>query len=132
MTLKQYLSLMGLGTAMCWIAWVFILFNLDPAQAGWFGLSFFYISLFLGIVGIFSVIGFILKNRKTTHEDIVFRQVKRTFKQGILFGVFVIATLLLLQFGLLFWWNAIILALLYILLEGAIISGRKYNNQDYV
>ncbi|EKD43966.1 MAG: hypothetical protein ACD_72C00054G0003 [uncultured bacterium] len=132
MNLKQYLVLMATGTALCWISWAFILFNIDPQQAGFLGLSFFYVSLFLGIVGLFSVVGFILKKQQSGHDDVVFRQVKKTFKQGILFGVFVIVTLLLLQANLLFWWNAIILALIYILLEGAIISGRKFNNRDYV
>ncbi len=132
MTLKQYLLLMAAGTIMCWVAWFFILFNISPEQAGLLGFTFFYISLFLGTVGLFSVTGLVLKKQKSDKDDIIFRQVKRTFKQGILFGSFVILALLLLQFNLLFWWNAILLALLYIVLEGAIVSGRKYNNRDYV
>ncbi|MFA6423931.1 MAG: hypothetical protein WCV83_01295 [Candidatus Magasanikbacteria bacterium] len=132
MTLKQYLLLMATGTIMCWVAWVFILFNVSPEQAGWIGFIFFYTSLFLGTVGTFSVIGLLLKKQKSSTDDIIFRQVKRTFKQGILFGIFIILSLILLQFNLLFWWNAVLLALLYIVLEGAIVSGRKYNNRDYV
>jgi hypothetical protein len=83
-------------------------------------------------VGVFSVVGFMIKKKKINQEEIIFRQVKKTFKQGVLFGIFVILALILLQFNLLFWWNAILLALVYILLEGAIISGRKYSNRDYV
>lgn len=132
MTLKQYLLLMATGTVMCWVAWLFILFNIAPEQAGLLGFTFFYTSLFLGIVGVFSVIGFMIKKKKIDQEEIIFRQVKKTFKQGVLFGVFVVLSLILLQFNLLFWWNAILLALVYILLEGAIISGRKYSNRDYV
>jgi len=132
MTLKQYLFLMSAGTAMCWVAWLFVLFNFAPEQAGLFGFLFFYVSLFLGIVGVFSVVGFMLKKRKIQQEEIIFRQVKKTFKQGILFGIFVITSLVLLQFNLLFWWNAILLALIYVLIEGALITGRKYNNRDYV
>jgi hypothetical protein len=123
---------MATGTIMCWVAWVFILFNVSPEQAGWIGFIFFYTSLFLGTVGTFSVIGLLLKKQKSSTDDIIFRQVKRTFKQGILFGIFIILSLILLQFNLLFWWNAVLLALLYIVLEGAIVSGRKYNNRDYV
>lgn len=123
---------MATGTVMCWIAWLFILFNISPEQAGLLGFTFFYVSLFLGIVGVFSVIGFMIKKKKIDQEEIIFRQVKKTFKQGVLFGIFVVLSLILLQFNLLFWWNAILLALIYILLEGAIISGRKYSNRDYV
>lgn len=124
--------MMATGTIMCWVAWLFILVNVSPEQAGWIGFVFFYSSLFLGTVGFFSVTGLLFKKQKSDKDEIIFRQVKRTFKQGILFGAFVILALLLLQFNLLFWWNAILLALLYIVLEGAMISGRKYNNHDYV
>jgi hypothetical protein len=123
---------MATGTVMCWVAWLFILLNIAPEQAGFLGFTFFYTSLFLGIVGVFSVVGFMIKKKKINQEEIIFRQVKKTFKQGVLFGIFVILALILLQFNLLFWWNAILLALVYILLEGAIISGRKYSNRDYV
>lgn len=132
MTLRQYLVLMTLATSLCWLTWFFAVFNIDPDSAGFIGFAFFYLSLFLGIVGLFSVIGFIWKNKKTEHEDAVFRQVKKTFIQGILFGTFVNTLLILLQFNFLYWWNAALLSLFYLLLEGAIISGRKYHNRDYV
>lgn len=124
--------MMSIGTVMCWVAWLFVIFNISPDQAGLLGFSFFYTTLFLGIVGLFSVIGLMMKKKKQDQEEIIFRQVKRTFKQGILFAIFSTIILLLLQFQMLFWWNGIILITIYILVEGAIISGRKYNNQDYV
>lgn len=132
MTLKQYLHLMAAGTLICWVAWFFILFNTDPKEANFLIFAFLYSSLFLGIVGLFSVIGFLIKSRRTTHDDAVFRQVKKTFTQGILLGGFVISVLILRQFGLLFWWNAIFLVILYVLIEGVILSNRKYHNRDYV
>ncbi len=132
MTLKQYLYLMAAGTLICWIAWFFILFNTDPKDANFLIFTFFYTSLFLGIVGLFSVIGFLIKSRRATQDDAVFRQVKKTFTQGILLGAFTIFVLILRQFNLLFWWNAIFLVILYVLIEGVILSGRKYHNRDYV
>ncbi|MBI5221477.1 MAG: hypothetical protein HY979_01590 [Candidatus Magasanikbacteria bacterium] len=132
MTLKQYLYLMATGTLICWIAWFFLLFNTDPQEASLLIFAFFYISLFLGIVGLFSVIGFLIKSRRMMQDDAVFRQVKKTFTQGILLGAFTIFILILRQFNLLFWWNAIFLVVLYVLIEGVILSGRKYHNRDYV
>lgn len=132
MTLKQYLYLMTIGTLICWIAWFFILFNTDPQDATLLIFGFFYTSLFLGIVGLFSVIGFLIKSKRAHKDDAVFRQVKKTFTQGILLGSFVIFILILRQFHLLFWWNAVFLVILYVLIEGVIISNRKYHNRDYV
>ncbi len=122
---------MAAGTLICWVAWFFVLFNTDPQEANFLVFAFFYTSLFLGIVGLFSVLGFLLKSRRTT-DDAVFRQVKKTFIQGILLGSFVIFVLILRQFNLLFWWNAIFLVILYVLIEGVILSNRKYHNRDYV
>ena len=122
---------MAAGTLICWVAWFFVLFNTDPQEANFLVFAFFYTSLFLGIVGLFSVVGFLLKSRRTT-DDAVFRQVKKTFIQGILLGSFVIFVLILRQFNLLFWWNAIFLVILYVLIEGVILSNRKYHNRDYV
>ena len=132
MTIKQYLYLMAFSTLICWVAFVFVLFNIDPAQAGVLGFGFFYISLFLGIVGLFSIFGFLIKRRRVQQDDAVFRQVKKTFNQGILFGIFTVLALMLRQFGLLYWWNGIFIILLYILVEGVILSNRKYHNRDYV
>lgn len=123
---------MATGTFICWIAWLFILFNTDPQDAGLLIFLFFYSSLFLGIVGLFSVIGFLIKSKRSFQEDAVFRQVKKTFIQGILLGAFVDLILILRQFGLLFWWNAIFLVILYVLIEGVILSNRKYHNSEYV
>ena len=132
MTIKEYLYLMAFSTLICWVAFVFVLFNIDPAQAGVLGFGFFYISLFLGIVGLFSIFGFLIKRRRVQQDDAVFRQVKKTFNQGILFGIFTVLALMLRQFGLLYWWNGIFIILLYILVEGVILSNRKYHNRDYV
>jgi len=123
---------MATGTVICWVAWLFVLFNVSPDQAGLLGFLFFYTSLFLGIVGLFSVVGFLTKKRIAGQNEIIFRQVRRTFKQGILFACFVIIALILRQFSLLYWWNAIFLILLYLIMEGVLLSARKYSNRDYV
>ena len=123
---------MAFSTLICWVAFVFVLFNIDPAQAGVLGFGFFYVSLFLGIVGLFSIFGFLIKSRKVSHDDAVFRQVKKTFIQGILFGSFTVLALILRQFGFLYWWNSIFIIILYILIEGVILSNRKYHNREYV
>jgi len=132
MTLRQYLILMSIGTISCWVAWFFVITSLDPNKAGMIGFLFFYISLFLALVGTFSVIGFMVRRKILKDDELVFRHVKKTFRQGILFASLILIVLFLLQMQILTWWVAILLAVLYAILEGIIFTNRKYNNNDYV
>lgn len=113
---------------MCWLAWFFVLGSVEPEQAGFFGFLFFYASLFLALAGTFSVIGFLIKKIILKDDQIVFHHVKSTFRQGMLVAGIIIASLLLLQFKLLTWWNGILLVLLFALIEGIIFTNRKYSN----
>ena len=117
---------MSLGTIICWIAWVFILFNIDPVQADFLAFTFFYSSLFLALLGTFSVIGFLFRRRVIKEDEIIFRHVKRTFRQGIMLSTWTILFLFLQQIKLLTWWIATILIILFIVIEGLIFANRKY------
>ena len=132
MTLRQYLILMTLGTLICWVAWVFVIFNLDPYQAGFISFLFFYASLFLALLGTFSVCGFLVRRRLLKDDEVVFRHVKKTFRQGIIFSVFILLVLFLLQLKLLAWWNLTLLVLLLVSLEGVIFASRPRNPNNYV
>lgn len=128
MTLRQYLVLMSVGAAICWLAWFFVLGSVDPTQAGIFGFIFFYASLFLALAGTFSVIGFLVKKIILKSDQIVFHHVKSTFRQSILLAAVIIFNLVLLQIKLLAWWNAILLLLLFAAIEAVIFTNRKFNN----
>lgn len=132
MSLRQYLFLMTVGTGLCWLAWVFVLFNIDPFKIGWLGFLFFYSTLFFALVGTISVIGFLVRWRILGDDDIVFRHVKKTFRQGIFMALAVVILLFLLQKDLLTWWNGAIVIIIFLLIEGIIFTNRRYSNQDYV
>jgi len=123
---------MSIGTIICWVAWFFVLTGLDPNAAGFLGFLFFYTSLFLALIGTFSVIGFMIRRKILKDDELVFRHVKKTFRQGILLAALVLIVLFLLQIQLLTWWVAILLAVLYAVVEGIIFTNRKYNNNDYL
>lgn len=125
MTLKSYLFLMSVGTLMCWIAWLFVIFNIAPADAGPGGLIFFYVSLFLSILGTFSVLGFLIRKAILKDEEVVFRHVKHTFRQSILIGILTILALVLLSQGLLYWWNAAILIAFFFFIESIFFTSKK-------
>jgi hypothetical protein len=123
---------MSLGTAVCWASLVFIMLSTNPFLTSWFVIAFFYFSLFLAIIGTFSVVGFLVRRAIIKNDDIVFRHVKRTFRQSISVAIFSVSALLLLHAGLLKWWNSIILLVLFVLVEGVVFTNRKFSNHDYV
>src|SRR3989338_5184556 len=105
MSLRQYLFLMTAGTTICWIVWIFVILNINPETAGNIGFVFFYSTLFLALVGTFSVFGFAMRKVVIKNDAIIFRHVKKTFRQGIFIACAVTILLLLLQNELLTWWN---------------------------
>lgn len=132
MSLRLYLFLMSVGTLLAWAAWVFVLLNLSPLGGNLLSLFSFYLSLFMAIVGTFSVIGFTVRRFIIGNDEIIFRHVRQTFRQGILLGLAIILVLILLSQGLLFWWNAIMLALFFIFVEVILFTNFKHSNGNYV
>ncbi|MFA6490589.1 MAG: hypothetical protein WCT43_01755 [Candidatus Magasanikbacteria bacterium] len=117
MNLKQYLILMSIGTLLCWVSWIFVIFKVSPVDSGFIGIFSFYLSLFLSIVGTFSVLGFMIRRVILKDDEVVFRHVRHTFRQSIFIATVITIVLILLSNKLLFWWNAIILVVFFIFIE---------------
>lgn len=132
MTLRSYLFLMSIATLLCWLAWFLVLFSVDPTGSGFLGFLFFYASLFLAIVGSGSVLGFVARRSFLPSDEVVFRHVKQTFRQSILFSGFIFLALILLERRWLSWWSLLILLLLVVAVETIIFTNRKYRNGSYV
>jgi hypothetical protein len=129
MNLKSYLILMTSGTVFCWISWFFIIFKISPSGAGAIGIIAFYLSLFLSIVGSFSVIGFLLRRIALKEDDVIFKNVESTFRQSIFLATIVILLLFLQSRKLLSWWNVLILFFFLILVETLFLTSRKQKKQ---
>lgn len=132
MSIRQYLLTMAAATALSWCVWILTIFYFDPDTVGAVGLLIFYVSLFLSLLGTVSTIGFLIRMRLIQNDELIFRHIKKTFKQGFILSIFVIGTLILLQNSLLTWWNFVLLAALYLFIEGIIFTNRKHQNHDYV
>ena len=132
MSLRSYLFLMSIASLLSWAVLFFVVFSISPSNDNFIGLISFYLSLFMAIVGTYSVCGFLIRRLVMKNDGVVFRHVRRTFRQGILLGLAVILILLLLAQGLLFWWNAIILVVFFIFVELIIFSNYKHSNSNYV
>jgi hypothetical protein len=124
MTLRQYLILMTISAVFCWMIWGFVIYFVDPTVAGIMGFIFFYLSLFLSLVGTLSVLGLLLR-KKFGKEEFIFKTVTISFRQAILLGLMIIGALILKSQKLLTWWNIIFLILALIIMEFFFISYSK-------
>lgn len=124
MTLRSYLIIMIITTLLCWTAWFYILWMVNPGATNWAGFLLFYLSLFLALIGIIAIIGFLVRFIGLKHE-LAFRSVKNAFRQSFLFSFFIIMILFLLSQELFSWLNVIFLVIGLSVLEFFIISYSK-------
>jgi len=124
MTLRKYLILMGMASLVCWLAFLLVIFYMNPITTGPLAVVFFYSSLFLSLVGSFAIIGFALR-RKFLQGELIFRQVAVTFRQAFLFGLLVVASLWMQKFKMLTWYNSVLLILAVAVLEFFFLSTKR-------
>jgi hypothetical protein len=118
---------MLITTFVCWTAFLFVLWTVNPESAGYIMFSLFYFSLFLSLVGTASIVGFIIRFI-ALKKELVFNSVKEAFRQSFLFAIFIVAILLLLSQNLFSWLNLILLVVGLSVLEFFLIS---YNKPKY-
>lgn len=131
MTLRQYLLLMTIGTLLCWAGWAVTLASVNPADATLVEFGFFYVSLFLALVGTGSIVGLGLRRLLLKDDELIFRHVKNAFRQSVLIALTILILLMLLAARLLTWWNAPLLILLAVCVETLIFTQRKFRNTLY-
>ena len=131
MSVKWYIIIMLIATLMSWIAWMLVIFLINPKDAGTLGFGLFYASLFLALLGIFSMVGLFIRHLHKKKKFIV-EKVLVSFRQGMWFAIIVVGALMLQSKDLLTWWNGVLLVLIVTVLEFFFISAstnrehRKY------
>jgi len=115
MNLRQYLTTMIIASAMCWIAWVFVIQNIDPFSAPWWSFGFFYASLFFALLGSVSLIIFSVYHILKKDDTPLFRHVQASFRQSCVISLSIVILLFLQGMQYLTIWNSIILAGIFIL-----------------
>lgn len=125
MRLKNYLFLMIFSTLICWGAWLMVLFSVDPFQASFWNMAFFYLSLFLASAGSISIVGFLVRVYLFKSKEPYFRVVKKSFRHSLFFAALLIVALFLQSFRLLRWWNSIILILAFSFFEMSFLTEKK-------
>ncbi|MBM3256180.1 MAG: hypothetical protein FJZ04_01780 [Candidatus Moranbacteria bacterium] len=121
MTLKSYLNAMATATMVAFMGWVLVLLYIDPTNSGYMGLILFYTTLFLGLVGLFTLFSFSLK-RWIGNNEIIFAYVASSFRQGFFLAVIVVGLLVMQGARILNWWDALLFVGAVALLELYFIS----------
>ncbi len=124
MSLRQYVTLMLIGTILCWVAFGLVVSNLDPTNATWMVFAFFYLTLFLALVGTFAILGTAFRLYILRHEVVV-RQVMIAFRQAFSFAFIVVAALFLQSRHILYWWSLVFLVATLTFVELAILLRRR-------
>lgn len=124
MTLRQYLLLMAVGTALAWGAVGLIVGTVDPTVTQPMVFGAFYASLFLALTGTLSVVGFVLRIAFLRQQLVVSRHVAISFRQAIMLALLIVISLFLQSRSLLTWWNALLIVAAITVLEFFFISAK--------
>ncbi|MEK7452366.1 MAG: hypothetical protein AAB664_03425 [Patescibacteria group bacterium] len=116
MTFRAYLIIMTCVSLCAWVGWIVVLHAIDPTQSGFLGFVLFFLTMGTALLSTLTLLGTVF--RIWIHkEDVVYRQVVRSLRQGILFTVLFLAALELSALGLLVWWVIILLILITAFIE---------------
>lgn len=124
MNLKQYLTVLTLGTAVALSAWFIVILALDPVDAGMFAFVAFYVTMISGMAGLLTIIGTIARARKYA-EDHIGLAVARSLRQAVLLTVLVSGCLALLAKGLFSISTALVIVALVAFVEFLFLNIRK-------
>lgn len=121
MTLKNYLLVMSVLTAVCWGIFLFVANLIDPTATNWVGFALFYFSLFIALSGVAALSGFLIRF-VALKKELAFNLVKIAFRQSFLFALFLTVALFLRANHLFNWLNLLLLVLGFSILELFLIS----------
>jgi len=127
MTLRKYIIFLSIATIFCWTAWIFVLKYTNPNHAGWMGFFLFYLSLFVSLVGTFSIFGIAIRSLMKK-EEVIYKKIDVSSRQSIILSLLIIISLILQSQRLMTWWNFLILLSLMSFIEIFFISHRKFRN----
>lgn len=116
MSLRLYLIFMTLTSLCAWIAWLIVLHTIDPTKTGFLGYFLFYTSLGFSFLTSLTLFGTIIRVW-LKKDELAYKHVIRSLRQGLLFSVLFITALVLSGLGLLVWWVMILLIFIATTLE---------------
>jgi len=129
MSSRLFVILVFIGTLIAAVSLVFEIIYIDPTNAGFVGISLFFVSLFLTLLGVIFGSGNWLR-RQFFKKQLLSERFKTSLRQAAFFSILLCGWLWLKSHNLASWWVIIIFILLLTALEFLFISLQK-NNQVY-
>ena len=116
MTTKRYLFISTIITAVAWILWGMVVRFIDPNTGSKLALFLFYISLLIALSSSFTIIGYLIR-KLTTSDEITRERLNIAWRQGILFSILIVISLMLKAANQLNWLTVIVTILILSLVE---------------
>lgn len=130
MNLRQYLTIMVFATLLGWVAWVFVILNVDPFQDSTLGFFFFYISLFFSLIGTVSLLVFLAIAILPRPTVPMYRLVQKSFRVGLMIAGIAIVLLFLQGKEILTKWNSILLLFIGVTITCFFLSTKYFVHKD--
>lgn len=128
MTYFAYIAFMLLGTIMSGGVWLWTIISINPETSGATGILLFYTATFLTLVGVFALLGLLLRVVLFRSTEMKYFIVRTTFRQAVLLALMSEFVLALIKYGFLTWWSFGLLFLLIVSLEFFLSSGHHVTN----
>ncbi len=117
MTFALFCALMGVTSLLAWGGWAYVIFLIDPYEAGAPGLALFYITLFAALIGTFSLLGLLYRIKWLGRSQVLLREVMVAVRHGVMFAAVSVVSLALASQNLLTWWNVLALFIVTAVVE---------------
>lgn len=116
MSLRLYLIVMALVSLCAWTAWFIVLHTIDPTKSGFLGFLLYFTTLGISVLSSITFLGTLIRvwSRK---EQVVYRLVVRSLRQGLILTSLFLVGLILSGLGLFVWWVLVLLVLIATILE---------------
>lgn len=114
-TTKKYLIPLILGSLVALTGFILVLIYVDPFQTGWLGHFFFYLTLFLTVIGITTISSLIF--RQKFFPGIYAELFRVSLRQAILIAILITGLVYLEAHNILYWWVGLTLGLFLIAIE---------------
>lgn len=116
MSLRAVIWGLVVSSGLCWLAWFLTVVNTNPTQGGQAAILAFYLSLFAGLFGTITLLGY-AGRRLVARNELKYLIVRTSFRQAFLISVLAVALLLLQSLRLLSGWDVWLLVTVVVLLE---------------
>lgn len=113
---KSYLWGVRICTFLSLLAFIFVIYAIDPEIAGVSGKIIFYSILFFFLGGIF-ILTLTWMRARPEKDELTFSELGISFREGILLSILVVALLVLQSFRILVWWDGLLVVAGIFLIE---------------